>query len=275
MPLFSFVFLAWCLSEGCVWIYYFLLIFMLLGLDRSKFRILHLSAPLWLSWKLIHLLSRFVYDIFMRNSMSLEIIWVIISICCFSVITTACNYPQAHFWRGIWNFSLNAWMICQWNSRRFVFSLSECSHVMIAHLHVLICVLSSSSNTITGTCHVSKPNSKHGSKREGNIFHLKWILLFMIFDRFVIMVFGFDFFFDFTCWLASTLLFNGFIICDWQVFVGFTVFCVLVILFPLLCFIGWRIWHERPQEMNLYLRRILQTLFSSHYPSLHVWIAFS
>lgn len=111
--------------------------------------------------------------------------------CCFSVIMIVCNCQPVLFWRGIWNFLLNAWTICQWNSRRFVLSLPEGSQVMIPRLHILICFLSSSSNTIIETCHVSKPNSKHGFKREGNIVNLKWILLSPLFDRFVIISFGF------------------------------------------------------------------------------------
>lgn len=35
------------------------------------------------------------------------------------VIMTGWSCQAVHLWRGIWNFWLNAWMICQWSSRRW------------------------------------------------------------------------------------------------------------------------------------------------------------
>ena len=37
-----------------------------------------------------------------------------------SVIMKGYNCQPIHTWRGIWNFWLNVWMICQWNSKRSV-----------------------------------------------------------------------------------------------------------------------------------------------------------
>lgn len=59
---------------------------------------------------------------------------------CCSVIMTACNFQPIHLWRGMWNFWLNVWMICQSSNRRFVSSV-EVFMCMLWFILSLISVL--------------------------------------------------------------------------------------------------------------------------------------
>lgn len=97
-----------------------------------------------------------------------------IKYCCFSVIVIDCNYQLVHFWRGMWNFLLSAWMICLRTSRRYILSIPELCSCWEWCFFVSWLISSFSSNTITETCHASKPNNKPGFKREGKKLHSQW-----------------------------------------------------------------------------------------------------